>query len=92
MGKSPPQKRDGTCLAVWLEEEPRGWLDRILRKPARKALRISTRHQKEASKEFQNAFRAAKSESFGSTVSLGVEALLTENPNYIVFGELLLKV
>jgi len=87
------EKRDGSCLAVWLKLLPR-WkriLNKILRKrfdnipdPCKYQVMVSSRNMEMAQYSIRADFRRCED-------SVPVLIYLNEHPTHIVFGELLRK-
>jgi len=82
------EKRDGSCLAVWLKLLPRWkrFLNRISRKryPCKYQIVVSSRNMEFAEKLIKGDF-------YKCADSIFVLKYLNDNPTHIVFGELLRK-
>jgi len=87
------EKRDGSCLAVWLKLLPRykRILNKLLRKradnipnPYKWDFMVSSRNQEIAERSIQGDF-------FRSGDSGSAQVYLDDNPTHIVFGEILRK-
>jgi hypothetical protein len=73
------EKRDGSCLAVWKKQKKK-FLQRF--RKVEYIVMVSSRNQETAEKKMRNDF-------FGTIDHCSVLVFLEDNPNYIVFGELL---
>jgi len=87
------EKRDGSCLAVWLKQLSKGrrLLNKILRKkadnipnPYKWQIMVSSRNQETAENDIRVAFHKCED-------STPILAYLNDNPDHIVFGEILRK-
>lgn len=78
------EKRDGSCLAIWLKEETGkiAALKRFFRKPLRRTLTVSSRNMETAEKGITKDF-------IDCDESPRVLEYLMDNKTHIVFGELL---
>jgi hypothetical protein len=85
------EKRDGSCLAIWLKplSRIRRLWNKILRKkadnvpnPYKWQIMVSSRNQETAENDIRMAFHKCKD-------STPILTYLNDNPNHVVFGELL---
>lgn len=85
------EKRDGSCLTVWLKplSKMRRLLNKILRKrvdnipnPYKWKIMVSSRNQETAENDIRVAFHRCED-------STPIMTYLNDNPNHIIFGELL---